>query len=564
MAKTVGDLLVEEGLVTEAQIEEARRHGSASGQRLGESLIELGYVNADAVASMLSRRLSIPAVDPRDFDVSAVANLVPAGLARKYRAVPLSSSGFILTVATAEPTDLDMIEDLRFSTGYHIEVVVSSDVAIQELLDEYYGSEEADSLVDDEEVDALDEETDEIDLAELEKSAEEPPVVKLCNSLLSRAVKRGADGILLECYEWDYRCRFRIDGLLSVVMNPPMKLRDAIHNHIKRMAGIPHGRPSGPQRGEIRMRTNHRGRVREHIFDVTTWPTRYGETVSLKVNPMERAAERTAERVFSALDPGPIEQVIAEGHGLVLLAGPPESGRTSTLLSLLTLLDLDRKLVSTISSEIRFRRRSISQVSWHDALSCRDAIRSALTQNPDVLVFDPGGPGRVLELIREGATQRLVFATLEARDTVSAVRRVLEHPEREKLGLSREAVLGSIRLAIAQRRLRRLCSRCRLDGEAPVEALRHIGLAAEAPLEVKLCGAGCYRCNRLGYLGTVAVFEKLSLDDSLRRSFNSGATDGEIREEARQRGQRTLADEALQLLLGGDTSSNEVLRYSWR
>jgi type II secretory ATPase GspE/PulE/Tfp pilus assembly ATPase PilB-like protein len=282
----------------------------------------------------------------------------------------------------------------------------------------------------------------------------------------------------------------------------------------------------------------------------------------IESRPQERQLADVSEAVFSGLEPDPIERVIAGGQGMVLVTGPPRSGCTTTLLSLLTLLDLEGKSVSTFSSYVTFSTLRVSQLGWYDSPPSREAIRSGLSQKPDAVLFDPGDPSRVLELILEGAAQRLVFVTMEARDAVSAIQRLLEHPQREKLGIDRETVLRSIRAVTHQRLLRRLCAGCRIEDEAPVDKLRRIGIPAPSPLRVNVRGEGCDHCIA-GIRGRVGVFETLVVDEPVRLALASGATDRELRDGTRQRGFRTLADHALQRLENGDTSPDEVLRHPW-
>jgi len=570
MGLTLKDLLLEEGLVTVDQIEQARREGKLLGRRLGESLIKLGYVHDDAIASMLSRRLSLLAVDPRRFDLAKIAKFLPAETARRYGVIPLSQSGGTLTVAAVDPTDLSMVDDLRFITDFpNIEVVVATEGAIAELVERHYGSRQenpppaaADLAETGDDIEVLDGRYD-IDLVELEMGADEAPVVKLCQLLLTDALRRGADRILLETYEHECRVRFGIDGLLYVVMNPPMLLRRSINNRMKIMARINPGDGGDFQQGEIRFRLKNQERFRSVEMGVKVLPIRYGEMLVIENLPQERQLAGTAETVFSALEPDPIERIVGGGRGMVLVTGPPRSGRTTTLLALLTLLDLEGKSVSTFSSEVTFSTLTVTQLAWHDSLSTREAVRSGLSQRPDAVLFDPGDPSRVLELILEGAAERLVFVTMEARDSVSAIRRLLEHPQREKLGIDRETVLRSVSAVTHQRLLRRVCAGCGVEEEAPGDALRRLGIPARSPLRVKVPGGGCPQCNRMLYRGRVGVFETLVVDEPLRRSIASAATDREVRDGARRRGFRTLADRALQRLQNGDTSPDEVLRYPW-
>ena len=290
----LGELRVKENLITPQQLQEALQYQKQNGGKLGYNLVKLGFVKDEEITQLLSRQYGVPSINLARFEIDpSVIKLVPAETAQKYQIIPLSRAGANLTIAMVDPTNVFTMDDIKFMTGYNVEPVVASETAIMESIEKYYGSvhslqikEEMDKLVETDEfnddVEVL-EEGDEIDLAELEKSSEEAPVVKLCNLILTDALRRGASDIHIEPYEREFRVRFRIDGVLYVVMNPPMKLRDAMISRIKIMAKLDISEKRLPQDGRIKLRMNNQGKMRELDYRVSTLPTLFGEKIVLRL-----------------------------------------------------------------------------------------------------------------------------------------------------------------------------------------------------------------------------------------------------------------------------------------
>ena len=349
----LGELLVKENLVTPQQLQEALQYQKQNGGKLGYNLVKLGFVKDEEITQLLSRQYGVPSINLARFEIDpSVIKLVPAETAQKYQIIPLSRAGANLTIAMVDPTNVFAMDDIKFMTGYNVEPVVASETAIMESIEKYYGSvhslqikEEMDKLVETDEfgddVEVL-EEGDEIDLAELEKSSEEAPVVKLCNLILTDALRRGASDIHIEPYEREFRVRFRIDGILYVVMNPPMKLRDAMISRIKIMAKLDISEKRLPQDGRIKLRMNNQGKMRELDYRVSTLPTLFGEKIVLRLLDKENLMLDMTKLGFEVGSLKKFEEAIFKPWGMVLVTGPTGSGKTNTLYSAISQLNTHR------------------------------------------------------------------------------------------------------------------------------------------------------------------------------------------------------------------------------
>ena len=338
----LGELLVKENLISPQQLQEALTYQKQHGGKLGYNLVKLGFVKDEEIAGLLSRQYGVPAINLARFEIDpTVIKLVPAETAQKYQILPLSRAGANLTIAMVDPTNVFAMDDIKFMTGYNVEPVVASETAIMDSIDKYYGSAHSLQLkevmselaeTDAGDVEVLEESSD-IDLEELERSSEEAPVVKLCNLILTDALRRGASDIHIEPYEREFRVRFRIDGVLYVVMNPPMKLRDAMISRLKIMSKLDISEKRLPQDGRIKIRMNSNGKMRELDYRVSTLPTLFGEKVVLRLLDKENLMLDMTKLGFEVSSLKHFEEAILKPWGMVLVTGPTGSGKTNTLYS---------------------------------------------------------------------------------------------------------------------------------------------------------------------------------------------------------------------------------------
>ena len=565
----LGELLVKENLITPQQLQESLQYQKQQGGKLGYNLVKLGFVKDEEITQLLSRQYGVPSINLARFEIdSSVIKLVPAETAQKYQIIPLSRAGANLTIAMVDPTNVFAMDDIKFMTGYNVEPVVASETAIMESIEKYYGSvhslqikEEMDKLVETDEfgedVEVL-EEGDEIDLQELEKSSEEAPVVKLCNLILTDALRRGASDIHIEPYEREFRVRFRIDGVLYVVMNPPMKLRDAMISRIKIMAKLDISEKRLPQDGRIKIRMNNQGKLRELDYRVSTLPTLWGEKVVLRLLDKENLMLDMTKLGFEVESLKLFEEAIFKPWGMVLVTGPTGSGKTNTLYSAISQLNVPETNIMTAEDPVEFNLTGVNQVQMKESigLNFAAALRSFLRQDPNIVLVGEIRDFETAEIaVKAALTGHLVLSTLHTNDAPSTVNRLMN------MGIEPFLVATSVHLICAQRLVRRICKECKAPMEVPAQALIDAGYTPEEAKNVQpQKGRGCGTCNNTGYKGRVGLYEVFQLSDEIRQLVLEGASSIELKQRATEEGMISLRMSGLHKVRDGMTTMEEVVR----
>ncbi|MGH9808652.1 MAG: GspE/PulE family protein, partial [Terriglobia bacterium] len=426
-------------LISADQLKQALDYQKKNGGRLGTCLVKMGLVSDDDITAVLSRQYGVPSINLKFYEVDpAVIKLVPQETAVRYQIVPLSRVGSTLTIAMTDPTNVFAMDDIKFMTGFNVEPVVASETAISEAIHKFYGEvesvEELDKVMKDltgEEADALElaaEET-EMDLASLSKAAEEAPIIKLCNLILTDAVKRGASDIHVEPYEKEYRVRFRIDGILQNVMAPPMKLKDAMTSRIKIMSKLDISEKRLPQDGRIMIKYLKDGKKKELDFRVSTVPTLFGEKIVMRLLDKENLRLDMTKLGFEAESLTKFERAILRPYGMVLVTGPTGSGKTTTLYSALQRINTVEANIMTAEDPVEYNLPGINQAPMRAeiGLTFAAALRAFLRQDPNIIMI---GEIRDLETggiaIKAALTGHLVLSTLHTNDAPSTVIRMID------------------------------------------------------------------------------------------------------------------------------------------
>ncbi len=563
----LGELLVKENLISPQQLQEALTYQKQHGGKLGYNLVKLGFVKDEEIAGLLSRQYGVPAINLARFEIDpTVIKLVPAETAQKYQILPLSRAGANLTIAMVDPTNVFAMDDIKFMTGYNVEPVVASETAIMDAIDKYYGSAHSLQLkevmselaeTDDQDVEVLEEASD-IDLEELERSSEEAPVVKLCNLILTDALRRGASDIHIEPYEREFRVRFRIDGVLYVVMNPPMKLRDAMISRLKIMSKLDISEKRLPQDGRIKIRMNSNGKMRELDYRVSTLPTLFGEKVVLRLLDKENLMLDMTKLGFEVSSLKHFEEAILKPWGMVLVTGPTGSGKTNTLYSAISRLNTPETNIMTAEDPVEFNLVGINQVQMKDSigLNFAAALRSFLRQDPNIVLVGEIRDFETAEIaVKAALTGHLVLSTLHTNDAPSTINRLMN------MGIEPFLVATSVHLICAQRLVRRICKECRGPMEVPPQALIDVGFEPDDAKNATIFkGQGCTTCNNTGYKGRVGLYEVLECTDEIRQMILEGASAMEIKKQAIEDGMLTLRRSGLQKIADGQTTIDEVVR----
>src|SRR5246127_2087224 len=389
MSQRLGDLLVKEKIITSDQLDRALKAQREQGpnSRLGSALVQLGYVSDEEITNFLSRQYGVPAINLQYFEIdTTVVKLIPEETAKRYQILPLSRVGASLTIAMVDPTNVFAMDDIKFMTGFNIEPVVASESSILAGIEKAYsaGKEEdleavMQSMSEMNESDVeLQSEEQQIALEELEKAADEAPVVKLVNVVLGDAVKRGASDIHIEPYEKEFRVRFRIDGVLQSIMTPPLKLKDAITSRMKIMAKLDISEKRLPQDGRIMLKMNIAGRKKQLDFRVSTLPTLWGEKIVLRLLDKENLRLDMTKLGFEAESLVKFEKAILKPYGMVLVTGPTGSGKTNTLYSSISRLNQPDTNIMTAEDPVEFQLQGVNQVQMKEqiGLNFAAALRS--------------------------------------------------------------------------------------------------------------------------------------------------------------------------------------------
>ncbi len=571
MPSQIGELLIKDNFITNEQLDTALRHQRENGGRLGSILINLGYVDDDDITAVLSRQYGVPSINLAYFEIDpAVIKLIPLETAQKYLVIPLSRVGSVLTIATADPTNVFAMDDIKFMTGFNVEPVVASEASIMEALDKYYGTPHAIELKkvyeeiaqiekDGFELDleaAMDEEQVSID--ELQRSSEEAPIIKLVNLMLSDSLKKGASDIHLEPYEKDFRVRFRIDGILYNMMNPPLRLKDAITSRVKIMAKMDISEKRLPQDGRIKIRTSSNGRKKEIDYRVSTLPTLFGEKLVMRILDRDNLPLDMTRLGFEEISLKRIEAGILKPYGMLLVTGPTGSGKTSTLYAALNRLNTPETNIMTAEDPVEYNFRGINQVQIREqiGLTFAAALRSFLRQDPNIILVGEIRDFETTEIaIKAALTGHLVLSTLHTNDAPSTISRLLN------MGIEPFLVATSVHLICAQRLIRKVCAECKREVKTPLQALMNAGFSPEEAKNLQTFkGEGCKTCNGTGYKGRIGLYEVMDISEDIQELILVGASAREIRRKAVEEGMLTLRASGLAKIKSGITSLDEVLR----
>ena len=547
MAPRIGELLLKDGRVPQVRIDEAMERQKTAGGKLGSHLVQLGCVRDDEIASLLGRQFGVPCIELGRFDIEAdVIKLLPAAAARKYETVPVSRTGAALTIAMSDPTNVLAVDDIKFMTGCHVEPVVATQTAIAAAVERYYGgrlnrggapdlgeSQLALAAKALEEIPGFGggleviEEMEEVDVTALETQSGETPVVRLVNVVLASAIQKGASDVHFEPYEKEYRIRFRIDGSLYGVMEPPLKYRDTITSRLKVMAKLDIAEKRLPQDGRIKLRLNANGGAKEIDFRVSCLPTLHGEKIVLRLLDRSKLMLDMTGLGLEAESLNLLEEAIRRPWGLVLVTGPTGSGKTNTLYSAISQLNTTATNIMTAEDPVEFNIAGVNQVQTREnvGLTFAVALRSFLRQDPNIILVGEIRDFETAEIaIKAALTGHLVLSTLHTNDAPGTIHRLVN------MGIESFLVANAVSLVCAQRLVRRICTGCTEEEPAPMPVLEAIGFGAdEASTVVPRRGIGCEQCNGCGYRGRVGLYEVMPVTDRLREMVRLGASPADLR-----------------------------------
>jgi type IV pilus assembly protein PilB len=567
MSVRLGELLTKASLINQDQLKEALRVQKETGGKLGETLIKLAFVSEEDITECLSQQFGVPSINLSHFEIdSSVIKLIPADVARKYNILPVNKTGATITIAMADPTNVFAMDDIKFMTGYNVEPVVASELGIKAAIDNYYGtasSLELKKVMEDlQQAESADlevlEDEEELDVAALAEGAEEAPVVKLCNLILTDAIKRGASDIHIEPYEKEYRVRFRIDGTLYEIMNPPLKLRDSITSRMKILAKLDISEKRLPQDGRIKLKMKLNEKNKELDFRVSVLPTLFGEKIVMRLLDKDQLRLDMTKLGFEPESLAKFEEAIFKPWGMVLVTGPTGSGKTNTLYSALSKVNSPEVNIMTAEDPVEFNLPGINQVQMKEAIGLNFAatLRSFLRQDPNIILVGEIRDFETAEIaIKAALTGHLVLSTLHTNDAPSTINRLMN------MGIEPFLVATSVQLIAAQRLARRICQACKEEVDVQPQALLNIGFRKDEIGTFKVYkGRGCDKCNNTGYKGRVGLIEVMQIDDGMRDIILTGGTAIDIKKKAAESGMISLRRSGLIKIKDGITTIEEVVR----
>ena len=581
-SQKLGQILLKEGLISQIQLNEAVRINEKTNARLGRILVKLGYVENKSIVECLARKYNFPVINIEEHNIpEEVIKRVPYELAKKHFSIPIDYKDNTLIVAMSDPTDSIAIEDIQFKTNLSIKATLSMENGIIDAFRKYYHieSKEYKSLMSN----TLEIEEEEIKVEEIEDygkllsdavdefginygDAQEPdeeiysagdtPIVKLVQSIITKAIKIGASDIHIEPFEKAYYVRYRLDGELYRAMSLPPSIKEAITSRIKILSNMNIAERRLPQDGRIRIRL---GKTRTVDIRVNTLPTIFGEGVVLRLLDKSNLKVDLTQLGFTEEGLKKFDAAIIKPYGMALVTGPTGSGKTTTLYSALNKLNTTNKKILTAEDPIEYNFTGINQVQVKEdiGLSFASALRAFLRQDPDIIMVGEIRDQETAEIsIKAALTGHFVLSTLHTNDCPSTVGRMMD------IGVKPYLISSAITVIIAQRLLRCICEKCKIPIENhDPQILKEVGVDPDQLDGVELYkGKGCDNCSGTGFKGRVAVYEILLFDDDIRKMVASDKfSEIALREVASEKGMLTLRQEALRKVLEGVTTVEEVL-----
>jgi type IV pilus assembly protein PilB len=560
------DVLLKEGFVTEEDLKKAEQHQRDNGGLFSYVLVKLGLVTEEQIVVGLAEQLGIPHMKLTHYKLDPeVVELLPERIIRKDKVIPLSQSGNTLTVATADPLNVLVIDDLKALTGCNIQTIVATPSEIERVIGDYYSTKASmnlDKLIAQSEKKAetpvevvRDEQS--VDLDQLIREAEEAPIIRIANLILSRAIRERASDIHLDPLEKKITIRYRIDGTLYPIITLPKRVQDAVVSRIKILSEMDIAEHRLPQDGRFRIRAHNR----DIDFRVSTIPTRFGEKVVLRLLDKAQLSGLTIDKL--GLEENVLEKyqkAIRQPYGMIVLTGPTSCGKSTSLYAAIRAINSPDKNILTIEDPVEYEAEGINQVQIHEkiGLTFPQALRSFLRQDPDIIML---GEMRDLETadigIKAALTGHLLFTTLHTNDAAGAIVRLVN------MGVEPFLISGALTFVGAQRLIRKVCKNCAYSYHPSKRLLKELGIEDEVDEDLSFYKAkGCRVCNNTGYRGRMAVMEALEIDDDIKELILRKVPELKIKKTAISNGMIPLRKNALTKVIRGDTTLEELARVA--
>jgi type IV pilus assembly protein PilB len=592
LSERLGELLVRRNIITPEQLKKAFEEQKSNGSRLESTLVKLGYIKEDELLSFLSAQYRVPSIKLSKVEVNpGVIKLIPASIAKKHFVVPTNRMGVKLTLAMVDPSNILVIDEIKFITGFRVEPVIASESEIIDAIKKYYGGGgelaglgtqtfnasdytfdddvsqpndgvtfEEDSVVNVDDFDQL--VRGAIDNVEVvEQSATDDsedlqgPIIKIVNGILIKAIKLGASDIHFEPYETLFRVRYRIDGVMLRAMTLPLKIKNALVSRLKIMSRLDIAEKRLPQDGRIKLRL---GKGREMDFRVSVLPTLFGEKVVLRLLDKGALQLDMTKLGFEESSLTDLKAAVHRPVGMILVTGPTGSGKTTTLYSALSELNKESENIMTAEDPVEYNFMGINQVQMHEeiGLTFASSLRSFLRQDPDIIMVGEIRDFETAQIaIQAALTGHLVLSTVHTNDAPGTIGRLID------MGVEPFLIASAVILILAQRLIRKICNECKEQIQVHPQLLIDLGIP---PDEVKTFpvfkGKGCPICSNTGYKGRLGLYEVMLMKEEIKELILSRASTSEIKKEAVRLGMKTLRQSGIHKVRTGATTIDEILR----
>ncbi len=557
-ASRLGEIMVNQKLIDGNQLQEAYKKMREEGTSFLNSLMELGAIKDEDMHTVLSEYFKVPAIKLSELELDQdIVSLVPEEASLKHRVIPINRTGATLVVAMADPSNIEVIDELKFLTGLNIDVVVATENDIKEAINRYHDSaemlEDVMANFDDSDIEMAEYE-DDFDLTTVETDSASTPVVRLVNQILHDALAKGASDVHFEPYEDTFRVRYRIDGVLYHIISPPYKLRNAMVSRIKILAKLNIAERRLPQDGRVSVKM----KGKKIDFRVSTLPTLWGEKMVMRILDKENLQLDLTKLGMLRPQLDDFRWAFKQPYGMVLVTGPSGSGKTTTLYSALIELNQISDNVSTAEDPIEYYMEGINQVQMHDdiGLNFAYALRSFLRQDPDTIMVGEIRDFETAEIaVKAALTGHVVLSSVHTNDAPSTVNRLLN------MGVEPFLITASLNGVLSQRLVRRLCDNCKEPEEFDKQSLLQVGVPPEDVDDfVGYKAVGCQQCSDRGFKGRLGIYEVMTIKGELTDLILTGATPTELKHEAMERGMVTMRQAGIRKARDGVTTMEEVTR----
>ncbi len=553
--KRLGDLLLEVGLISQEQLENALKVQKNTGKKLGEVLISEGVVTQENIIEVLEFQLGIPHVDLEKYNINqAACLLIPEGLAKRYEIIPISQQNGILTVAMSDPLNVFAIDDVTIYSGLDVQPVIASSAEIIKAIGKYYGKQHALKAVEEfkkENGASLKINTDNVD--QLNEEVNNAPAVKLVNSIIEQAVRNRASDIHIEPFAQFIKIRFRTDGEMHEAMKTEIGIMNALSTRIKIISGMNITEKRSPQDGRLTVKVDER----EFDLRVSILPTVFGEKIVIRIADKKAFIVTKDQLGLTLEDKNKFDRVLKNPHGMILVTGPTGSGKSTTLYTALSEINKQNINIITIEDPVECLVDGVNhvQVNYKTGLTFVSGLRSILRQDPNVIMLGEIRDNETAEIaVRAAITGHLVLSTLHTNDAPGSVIRLID------MGVEPFLVASSLVSVISQRLVRRVCYNCKQEHIATDDEL--VALELDMPVKV-YSGKGCAVCNGTGYKGRIGVFEIMILTKKHKELINKGCTEEELRKLSVENGMKSLKENAKLLVLEGKTTIEEMIKITF-